>query len=288
VKDLGEKWLERSSGKRSLRHDKQRWGRIEEFFGPDRNIAAILTEDVIEFRDALGKEDTRRISDEAKAKDPKHRKLMAPATVNRHLALLRSALRYAEKSLRQRTLDPTSGVEMLDELNERDRLWTAKEYEQLREAAPPALRLAIIFAYWTGMRLGEITSLQWEQVDIKAGVARLKSKDTKTKEARIVPLPVAVLDALTEEARPVGGGALFKVRSSSLSPLFTRLARELEIENIRLHDARHTAATRLRRAGVDVLTIQRITGHKTLDMLRRYNTITEEDLVAAVAKATGL
>lgn len=288
VEQLAAAWRARSSEKRSLRDDEQRFKRIVEFFGPDRPIATIDTSDVVEFRSALLAETTRR-------------GIMAPATVNRHLTLLGSALRYASDSLKQRTLDPMRGIDQLDELNERDRIATPEEYEALLAGAAPQLRLAIVIGYWTGMRLGEVIGLRWDQVDLKAGVARLKAADTKTKEARIVPLSKPVIEALKMETRPLDGGAIFTVeatdkvtgevtrepmKATSMSPLFSRLVKKLGIKDLRYHDLRHTALTRLRRAGVDVLTMQRVSGHKTLDMLRRYNTITEADLVAAVAKAT--
>jgi site-specific recombinase XerD len=62
------------------------------------------------------------------------------------------------------------------------------------------------------------------------------------------------------------------------------LCRELKITGMRFHDLRHTAATNMRRAGIDLLVIQRITGHKTLAMLKRYAHVTEDDLAAAMAR----
>jgi integrase len=59
------------------------------------------------------------------------------------------------------------------------------------------------------------------------------------------------------------------------------VCRDAGITNFVFHDLRHTAATNLRRAGVDALTAMKITGHKTMAVFRRYNTIDEDDLLAA-------
>jgi len=276
--ELQDRWLEHAKHKKSARDDASRFVRIIEFFGEDRPVSAIDSEDVTELREALINEKTRRGVK------------MAPATVNRHLALLRSAIRYADS---QNYVTRRLTIRLLAEDNERDRICSPEEYAQIIAAAPPTLRLAVIIAYWSGMRLGEIGSLRWEQIDLKARVARLKKAVTKTRKSRDVALSkdvVAALEAwqLTPEgARRLKDSRVFNLKhpSSALAPLFTRLMRKLGIVDLHFHDLRHTAATRLRRAGVDVLTIQSMTGHKTLEMLRRYNTITADDLRAAMEKA---
>ena len=60
-----------------------------------------------------------------------------------------------------------------------------------------------------------------------------------------------------------------------------RVRQETGITNTVFHDFRHTATTNLRRAGVDTLTTMKITGHKTMVVFTRYNTIDEHDLKAA-------
>ena len=57
------------------------------------------------------------------------------------------------------------------------------------------------------------------------------------------------------------------------------------ITNFRFHDFRHTAITNMRRAGIDLLTIMQISGHKTTVCFTRYNSFREADLKAAACKA---
>lgn len=176
------------------------------------------------------------------------------------------------------------GVRFAPERNARDRVCGPEEYQRLVAAADPELRLVILLGYWTAMRLGEIAALTWDRVDLKRRSVRLETGHTKTGHGRKVPLSAEAVEALKQHPRRMDG-AVFEHSAGTLSPRFARLTRQLGIEDLRFHDLRHTAATRLRRAGVDVMTIQEITGHKSLAMLKRYQTTTEEDLRAAMERA---
>jgi integrase len=70
-------------------------------------------------------------------------------------------------------------------------------------------------------------------------------------------------------------------RIKSIREIFSRVCRAAELTNVVFHDQRHTATTTLRRAGVDALTAMKITGHKTMAVFKRYNTIDEDDLTVA-------
>jgi integrase len=264
-------WLSAKKGKATLSHDEQRFRRIVDHFGPSKLISTVSAEDIDGFKEALLQSTTSRGTP------------MAPATVNRYLALLRSAFRLAGRR-RYKHSDPMAGVEMLPENNDRDRICSPEEHEQLVEHADPELRLVVEFGYWMGMRLGEIANLTWDQIDLKHGFVRLRRKDTKEAAAKQVPLASELVEILKEEPRRING-RLFVSRSDTLSTRFAELTRKQGISDLRFHDLRHTAVTRLRRAGVDILVIQHITGHKTLSMLARYNKATEADLKTAMKKA---
>lgn len=274
VGELRDRWLAHVAHKRSLRDDERRFVAIVDALGKPTPIGSLTAKDI----DALVKtlrETRTRLG-----------RPMAEATINRHLALLRSALNLAKREgLLRRS--PMEGYRLLREDNERDRICSPEEYEALVAASQGNLQLAIVLGYQTGMRLGEIAALDWKQIDLRARVIVLRPGDTKSGEGRRVPLNAAAVAALKAQVRRLDGRVLTATRGS-LSPQFARLVRKLELEDLHFHDLRHTCATRLRRAGVDVLTIQRITGHKTLDMLRRYNQVTDEDLLGAVDAAAGV
>jgi integrase len=117
----------------------------------------------------------------------------------------------------------------------------------------------------------------------------LREVDTKTSERGNIPigrelrgvfesLPIA-LDAdghrlpyvFTRRGRQI----------TAIREIFARVCRDAGLHDVVFHDLRHTATTNLRRAGVDALTAMKITGHKTMAVFKRYNTIDEGDLAAA-------
>lgn len=283
VEELAERWFKHAAAKRSLDVDRDRFERIVGFFGKHTRVADIDRDRVVEFRAALLVTPARNrgvaLGD----------RRLAPSTVNRHLALLRSALRLAKQD--GFVVQPafTAGL-MLEEDNARDRLCSPEELERIVEAADVDLGRLVTLLYWTACRLSEIATLTWGLVDLERGM--LKLRWTKTGKPRNVPLPEPareLMGAMHKERKPprAAQDRVFAVREpSSYSSAFKRLTGRLGIEDLRLHDMRHTALTRLRRAGVDVLTMQRISGHATLAMLARYNTVDDEDLRTAVAHVT--
>jgi integrase len=224
----------------------------------------------------------------------RHGRHPRPATVNRELACLKHMFNVARKGLIELkggipSENPVGPVTFLDEQNMRNRVLTPEEFQRMVDFSPEYLKPVLLCAYHTGMRRGEILGLTWDRVDLKSGFIRLKETDTKTSESRSIPigrelsetlrrLPVAldaqghrVLYVFTRYGQPI----------KSVREIFARVCKEAGITDFVFHDLRHTATTNLRRAGVDALTAMKITGHKTMAVFRRYNTIDEDDLLAA-------
>ena len=207
------------------------------------------------------------------------------ATINRDLALLKHLFSYA---LRENWLErnPVSLVRLEKENNARDRVLSAEEFELLQKHSSPHLQAINLIAYQTGMRRGEILNLTWDRVDLKEGLIRLKAEDTKTDDARCVPLTADLTAQLKDlyKVRYLHEPHVFLVKGKSVhstKTAFNAACRRAKIEGFHFHDFRHTAVTNMRRAGIDHLTIMRITGHKTLDVFKRYNSFLESDLKAA-------
>jgi integrase len=221
----------------------------------------------------------------------RHGRHPRPAAVNRELACLKHMFNVARKGLINLkggilSENPVSAVSFLDEQNVRDRVLTPDEFQRIVDVSPNYLKPVLLCAYHTGMRRGEILGLTWDRVDLKAGFIRLKEADTKTSEGRIVPVGRELSEVLRQLPIALNGQGqraqnVFTrdgQRIKSIREVFTRVCRDAGIENFVFHDLRHTATTNLRRAGVDVLTAMKITGHKTMAVFRRYNTIDEQDL----------
>lgn len=261
--DLLEFWLTERSSKKSIGDDKRRLGVFVDRFGAQRMLSTITADDIATWRKELGVD-------------------LSVATVNRHLATVKAALNLAEERGHKHR-NPMRGNRLARENNARNRVCSPEEYVRLRDAANPELRFAIVLANWTGMRLGEIVKLRRDRIDKQQGMLRLTADQTKEVATKTVPLPKEVLDEL--DALPVRlDGLLVGTTSGNFSHMFGRLCEELQIDDLHFHDLRHTALSRMADAGVDIMTMAAISGHKTLAMLKRYVHRSPQALRDAMAK----
>jgi integrase len=210
------------------------------------------------------------------------------STINRDLALLKHLFSYA---LKENWLErnPMRHVKLEKENNARDRVLLPEEFERLQLHSSPHLQTINAMAYHTGMRRGEILNLTWDRTDLRAGLVRLKAEDTKTDEARSIPLTSDLTARLKDlyKIRYLNQPHVFLVKGKSVHSVktaFQAACRRAGIEGFHFHDFRHTAVTNMRRAGIDHLTIMRITGHKTLEVFKRYNSFHESDLKEAACR----
>lgn len=185
--------------------------------------------------------------------------------------------------------EPCQLSEVARENNARDRILDPDESPKLQQHSAPHIQAMNLCAYQTGMRLGEILHLTWERVDFKMGFIQLRAEDTKTDDARIIPLTPKLTGLMKNlyKVRYLREDRVFLVKGrsdSSIQTAFNAAFRRDDIQGFRFHDFRHTAVTNMRRAGIDHLTIMRITGHKTLEVFKRYNSFHQEDLREAASR----
>lgn len=127
----------------------------------------------------------------------------------------------------------------------------------------------------TAMRRGEILGLKWEHTNLKEKFVHLV--DTKNGESRDVPLSSEAIKILSGLPRDLKG-KVFPISANSLQKAFERAVKKAELENIRFHDLRHEATSRLFEKGLNIMEVAAITGHKDLQMLKRYTHLKAEDL----------
>lgn len=210
----------------------------------------------------------------------------APATVNREIACLKTIFSKAMKNGRAEH-NPAQGVKGLKENNERDRVLSSEEYHRLLAACPGHLKPVVKLAYHTGMRQGEILGLTWGQVDIKEGFIRLAPEDTKTNEGRLVPLNGELVEMFQEMPRGLPGVRVFTYQGRGVAAMkeaFTSACKRAGIEDFTFHDLRHTFINNRRLEGHDYFRIMAATGHKTMSVFKRYNTVSKEELTALVGE----
>jgi integrase len=207
-----------------------------------------------------------------------------PATVNRELACLKTIFSKAVKNGKAER-NPTHGVKLLKENNIRDRVISLEEYARLLAHALPYLKPIIKLAYHTGMRLGEILGLTWGQMDLKEGFITLAPEDCKTNEGRLVPLAPELVEAFKAMPRGLPGVKVFTRNGApviSIRDAFESACQQAEIDNFHFHDLRHSFVNNRRLEGHDYFRIMAATGHKTMSVFKRYNTVSRDELKALV------
>lgn len=160
--------------------------------------------------------------------------------------------------------------------NARDRRPTSNELERLYKAAGeinPELPVIIELAIETGMRRGELLGLQ--RSHIKGKVAHLE--DTKNGERRNVPLSARARSLLSSLPARIDG-KVFSLKPDSVSNYFARACAAAGIDDLRFHDLRHEATSRLFERGFSMMEVASITGHKTMSMLKRYSHLSPDAL----------
>lgn len=215
----------------------------------------------------------------------------APATINRYRALLSLVYRLGIENGKVKE-NPARLVKHRQENNARVRYLSAEEETRLRayiqETYPehiPELDLAL----HTGMRLGEMYSLTWENVNMSRKVLTIPR--SKNGEKRHVPLNATALSALAElRNRSDGTGPV--VQNLDGEPLasprywFEPALPKAKIRRFSWHCLRHTFASRLVMAGVDLRTVQELMGHKSIEMTVRYSHLAPKHTLAAVELLT--
>lgn len=235
--------------------------------------------------------------------------VVASSTVNRELNLLSAAINVARKEwgiyienpvaairrppspkARERRLSDEERTWLIDELTPRDRGQDGKLTDRTRN---PWIRPVVLFALETAMRLGEMLSLRWENVDLRRQTAKLP--DTKNGSSRDVPLSSRAVAVLKELPRSLEGH-VFPITDNAVKLAFRRaVARAREryleecdvssitpskgfLEDLHFHDLRHEATSLLAERLSNVLELASVTGHKDLRMLKRYYHPRAEDL----------
>ena len=211
---------------------------------------------------------------------------LKPPTIRRYLATLSSLFAFAEQSgwLAQ---NPVAHFDKrsLPEALPRTRFLSQAEYRRLLASAEPHLRHLIEMAVETGMRMGELFGLRWEQVHLERREVRLVV--TKSNRPRVIPLSDRAVAILAASPRIATSPYVFTnpqtgKRYRNLWQSFRKACSRAGITDFRWHDLRHTFASWHVQNGTDLYRLSRMLGHSTLQMSARYAHLATEHLHQAV------
>jgi integrase len=255
--------------KKSARQDMQRMNTLKKHFGAI-SPAALRSADIAAFRDARLKAGRAGATVVKEINSLSH--LLDVAIKDWGLALHANPAKLVRRPTvargRERRLIP--GEE-------------AKLFDACDKSRATMLTPVVRFAIETAMRMGEILALEWRYVDMVQRVATLP--DTKNGEVRQVPLSSAAIATISSLPRHFKDGRVFWIwsRPDGLKNAWRRAVNSAGIIDLRFHDLRHEAVSRLFELGLNPMEVASISGHKTLQMLKRYTHLKASELVKKLA-----
>lgn len=246
-----------SAKKRSYARDEDSMAHLKEFFKG-------------ETLQAIGSKDAEKYKEARQAAEP------APAagTINRELALLRTMFYKAVEwgdlgayPLQKRDL-------LLKEPRFEPRILTDAEVGRLLEKAAPHLKPILTVLLNTGMRRSEALKLTWGDVDLRKKLITIKPENSKSGKSREIPINSLAAETLRALGPGLQTGRVFLGPESKgiadVKTAFKSACRRAGIKRLRLHDLRHTAASRMIEAGADVFSVQQILGHSDIKITMIY------------------
>lgn len=194
----------------------------------------------------------------------------SPASIRNRIRYLTAACRYGWKHHNMCKDDPASRVTVPVVKNERQEYASRRQMLQLSRACTnrPA-RLAIRIAFYSGLRLSEILRAQ-----VRGQTFYLM--DTKNGDPRVVPIHPRILVCVRHFNQ--------KTPKITIQRAFQRAREVCDLVHIHFHDLRHSAASELINAGVDLFTVGRVLGHKDPRSTQRYSHLAIDTLTIAVGK----
>lgn len=219
-----------------------------------------------------------------------------PYEANRQLALLSKIFSFAADDLEwiKRGDHPVKGIKRFEE-KKRKRYLSQVELARLGEALAKAeagelcrpivapavamIRLLVI----TGARHGEILSLEWEHVNFERGCIELPDSKTGEKEVYLPPAALQILAELPrqEENPYVIVGRKRGTHLVNIKDAWGAIRKEAQLEDVRLHDLRHSFASVGARAGMSLPVIGALLGHRETATTARYAHLSDDPLRAA-------
>lgn len=213
---------------------------------------------------------------------------------NRELTLLKNIFNRCSQWGKYEGENPLCRVKRFDEPKRKLRFLDHEEEARLLAAAGEPLRSIMLCGIHAGLRIeSEALTLRWEDIDLKRKTLTVQAAYAKNKETRSIPMN-AVLRSAFEQMYAEGSreGMIFRCWKGpskgqgikSIRTAFTTACRNAKLPGVSPHTLRHTFASRLMMAGVDIRTIQELGGWKEIKMLERYAHLSQEHKALAVEK----
>ncbi|WP_153131419.1 integrase [Dechloromonas hortensis] len=251
--------------KRGALQERYRLGVIEADKLAGMNIKSITSAEVAAFRD-------RRLA------------TVKPITARHDLCTLSAVFEHARLEWSYAITNPVRGIRKPSMGHGRERRLEGDEEQrllaELHKCRSPWIAPLFLFSIETACRRSDALKLQWADVDLSKRIAVLRG--TKNGDNRVIPLSgkaVKVLSALPRDLK----GHVFPVPMPTVRSAFEYARERANIKDLRWHDLRHEAVSRLHELGLSTVEVASISGHKTLACLARYSHMKVERQAAKLA-----
>jgi len=211
---------------------------------------------------------------------------ISKSTVNREITIMKRMFNVAIDWGHAET-NPVQKVKLFSEKDtQKERILTDEEELNLLKACPKYIRPIVETALNTGMRRGEIFNLKWEQVDLDEMTITVLY--TKSGKNRTIPINSRLHQILLEQEEKSIQSPLVFPNPDTRRPFvdikksFKSACDKANIKDLRFHDLRHTFASRLVRAGVDLITVRDLLGHFSVRVTQRYTHSSKDQKQQAV------
>jgi integrase len=224
---------------------------------------------------------------------------ISPSTLNQELTYFAQAIDVARTlwnaPIKDNHVRSAMGVmsqlDMIQGSRKRNRRPTDHELQTLIHLAKNSWIAPIIkIAVETGLRQSEIHAIEWSDIDFTRGTLLIRNrKDPKQKAGndQLIPLlPVSREALLREKQQSKQSGRVFEdvLLAASISDKFAKLTKKANIKDLRFHDLRHEAISRMFEKGMAIPEVAAISGHKQWTSLKRYTQLSPKALSTAFAK----
>jgi integrase len=197
----------------------------------------------------------------------------SPVTINRELAFLKNLFTIA-MAWGKASENPVKQVKTFREENGLTRFLTEEEEARLLAHCGADLKPLVITALPTGFRKSELLSLTWGNVGFRNRLIRVEAGYAKNGEARSLPMNEVLTQTLQAGKLNQSTAPAFCNRKGQPyrdpDSAFATAIRRAGITDFTFHDLRHTFASRLVMAGVDLATVKELMGHRHIAMTLRY------------------
>ena len=218
-----------------------------------------------------------------------------PATVNGWHVVLSHMYRMAKQwKVPGAEADPMIGIKHFEANNARERYLSADEIravlEAIEDSENPQLKHIIPLLLLTGVRKQELLKAQWKDFDLERRQWRIPN--TKSGRARHVPLSKAALDVLDglprwDECPWLVPNPSTRKPYKDIFHCWNNARKKAGLEDVHVHDLRHTAASNMINAGQSLYVVGQVLGHARATTTARYSHVTQDTLLAAVDAGSG-